>query len=235
MVRVDAAVMSGRECNKELKAHLASPKAGEAIEVTNPHSMHNLGTALIGEGEIVVHGSTGFYTGGFLEGPRLIIDGNTGWYSGDNMLRGELIIEKNAGSNCGPSMIGGTLLVKGSTGSRCGFGMKGGDLIVLGDVGRWCGQMTMGGRIVVLGSVGQGLGESMYRGLIHTRDPEVEQKLGGNVEFGPISEEEAASLAELFAQYDIDADPKDFASVRPMTSGRHSYTLFNPVLTPKGK
>lgn len=229
MVRLDAAAMSGRELNKLLKASLGGPE----IVVENPHSMHNLGTALIGEGTIVVKGSTGFYTGGFLEGPRIVVEGNTGWYTGDNMLAGDIIVRGNAGSNCAPSMIGGTVLVLGSTGSRAGMGMKGGDLIVKGDVGRWCGQMTMGGRITILGKVGPGLGESMYRGLIHVRDPEAKAKLGGNVEFHPISAEEAAALGALFSRHDIDADPNEFSSVRPMTSGRHSYTLFNPCCTPK--
>ncbi len=226
MVTVNANELSGRELNKKLKQHLGS---GAEIVVEHPHSMHNLGTALIGEGRITVKGSTGFYTGGFLEGPTLIVEGNTGWYTGDNMSKGEIIVEMNAGSNAGPSMIGGALLIKGSTGSRAGFGMKGGDLIICGDCGRWTGQMTLGGRIVILGDVGQGLGESMYRGLIHTRDPQAREKMGGNVEFHTISDEEAASLAELFKKYDIDADPAQFSSLRPMLSGRHSYTLFNPT------
>lgn len=229
MVVVDAATLAKRELNRRLNSLLIEGES--AIEVRNPGSMHNLGTALKGRGEIVVHGSTGFYTGGFLEGPRLVIEGNTGWYTGDNMLAGEIIIRKNAGSNCGPSMIGGTIVVQGNTGGRAGLGMKGGDLLILGSTGRWCGQMTMGGRIVILGEVGPGLGESMYRGLIHVRDPEAGSKLGGNVEFHPISSSEAGSLAELFAAHGVDADPGGFMSVRPMTSGRHSYTIFNPQLS----
>ncbi|TVQ96515.1 MAG: glutamate synthase [Desulfovibrionales bacterium] len=229
MVVVDAATLAKRELNRKLNSLLAEGE--RSIEVHNPGSMHNLGTALKGGGEITVHGSTGFYTGGFLEGPRLVIDGNTGWYTGDNMLSGEIIIRKNAGSNCGPSMIGGTIVVHGNTGGRTGLGMKGGDLLVLGSTGRWCGQMTMGGRIVILGEVGAGLGESMYRGLIHVRDPQAEAKLGGNVEFHPISADEVESLAQLFATHGVQADPKSFMSVRPMTSGRHHYTIFNPQLS----
>jgi glutamate synthase domain-containing protein 3 len=228
MVAVDASTLAKGELNARLKELIAT---GEIeITVTKPGSMHNLGCALKGEAEIVVEGSTGFYTGGFLEGPRIVVRGNTGWYTGDNMLSGEIVIEKNAGSNCGPSMIGGAIVVRGNTGSRAGLGMKGGDLVICGSTGRWCGQMTMGGRIVVLGEVGPSLGESMYRGLIHVRDPQAEKKLGGNVEFHPISGEEAESLARLFTEYAIDADPQEFMSVRPMTSGRHTYTIYNPNL-----
>ncbi|QJT08689.1 glutamate synthase [Oceanidesulfovibrio marinus] len=228
MVTLDASALAKRELNKKIKSCMAS---GEAeILVEHPGSVHNLGTALKGEATITVDGSTGFYTGGFLEGPRLVIKGNTGWYTGDNMLCGEIIVEKNAGSNCAPSTIGGTIVVRGNTGGRAGLGMKGGDLVICGSTGRWCGQMTMGGRIVVLGEVGQGLGESMYRGLIHVRDPQAEEKLGGNVEFHPISEQEAESLNMLFEKYAIDADASEFMSLRPMTSGRHHYTLFNPKI-----
>jgi glutamate synthase domain-containing protein 3 len=217
--------MDLRQLNDALRENLG--KDAEIV-VENPHSMHNVGTALIGEGTIRVKGATGFYTGGFLEGPSLIIEGNTGWYSGDNMLAGELIIEQHAGSNCAPSMIGGNLIVRGSTGSRCGFGLKGGNVIVCGDVGRWCGQMTLGGRIIVLGKVGKGLGESMYKGLIHVADPEAESKLGGNVEFGAISDEDVQAVGALFEQYAIDADPTKFMTAYPMTTGRHKYTIFQP-------
>ncbi|WP_020588812.1 hypothetical protein [Desulfobacter curvatus] len=226
MVNINSRNLSSKELNNIIKKKLG---VNADIVIEHPASMHNLGTALIGKGSITVKGSTGFYTGGFLEGPSLIIEGNTGWYTGDNMCSGEIIIKQNAGSNAGPSMIGGNLVIYGSTGSRAGVGLKGGNLIICGDCGRWTGQMTLGGRIVVLGKIGLGFGESMYRGLLHTRDPEAESKLGGNVEFHKISHEEAESLAALLEQYEIDADAAKFKSVRPMTSGRHTYTLFKPT------
>jgi len=225
MVRLDLSGMSSRETNRKLKELIKTTKE---IEVYNPHSIHNFATALIGECTITVYGSTGFYTGGFLEGPKLIIKGNTGWYTGDNMMAGEIIVEMNTGSNAAPSMVGGTIVIKGNSGSRAGWGMKGGNLIVCGNVGRWAGKMTLGGRIVILGKVGEGIGESMYNGVIHTLDPDVEDKLGGNVRVIPIEDKEKRELELLFKKYGIEQGVDDFRSIVPKVYGRHEYVLFKP-------
>jgi glutamate synthase domain-containing protein 3 len=226
MVRLDFQGMSSREVNKKLKEVIQSERE---IEVVNPHSMHNFATALIGRATITVHGSTGFYTGGFLDGPALIVKGNTGWYTADNMSSGEIIIEMNTGSNAGPSMLGGTLLIKGNSGSRVGYGMKGGNLIVCGNVGRWLGQMTLGGRIIVFGEVGEGVGESVYNGVIHVLDQGVEEKLGGNVRVIPIEDQEKKEVEALFKKYGIERGVDDFRSVVPKIYGRHEYVLFKPT------
>lgn len=226
MARLDIRGLSPREVNRRLRELIGKE---DEIIIEHPDSVHNLAAALIGQGRIVVEGSTGFYTGGFLEGPSLTVKGNTGWYTGDNMMAGEIIVEMNTGSNAAPSMIGGNMVIRGSSGSRCGFGMKGGNLIVCGDVGRWTGGMTLGGRIIVLGKVGQGLGESMYKGIIHTADPEVEDKIGGNVFVGPIEDSEKKELESLFKQYGIERGVDDFNSVQPNTTGRHTYHLFKPT------
>jgi glutamate synthase domain-containing protein 3 len=121
------------------------------------------------------------------------------------------------------------VVIKGSTGSRTGFGMKGGDLIICGDAGRWTGGMTLGGRIIILGQVGQGLGESMYKGIIHTADPDVEDKIGGNVIVKPIDDQEKEEVAGLLAKYGIQAKVENLASVMPTPNGRHQYHLFKPT------
>lgn len=225
MVRLDLKGMTPRDVNRKLKELI---KGEEEIEVVNTHSIHNFATALKGKGTITLHGSTGFYTGGFLEGPTLIIKGNTGWYTGDNMSAGEIIVEMNTGSNAAPSIVGGTVLIRGNSGSRAGFGMKGGNLIVCGNVGRWTGKMTLGGRIVILGEVGEGIGESMYNGVIHVLDPEVESKIGGNVKVVPIEDNEKKELEALFARYGIERGVDDFKSIVPKVYGRHEYKLFVP-------
>ncbi len=226
MVRLDLAQMGSRDVNRKLKELI---KTEDQIELDNPHSIHNFATALIGEGKITVHGSTGFYTGGFLEGPTIIVEGNTGWYTGDNMTSGEIIVEMNTGSNAAPSMVGGTMVIKGNSGSRAGWGMKGGNLIVCGDVGRWAGKMTLGGRIVIFGSVGEGIGESMYNGVIHVLDPAAEDKLGGNVKLTAIEDAEKSELESLFRKYGIEHGVDDFKSIVPRVYGRHEYVLFKPT------
>lgn len=226
MVRLDISGMSTRDVNRNLRELI---QEHDEIVVENPHSVHNFATALKGEGTVVVEGSTGFYTGGFLQGPRTVIKGNTGLYTGDNMGSGQIIVEMNTGSNCAPSMVSGTILVKGHSGSRAGWGMKGGNLIVCGNVGMWSGKMTLGGRIVVLGEVGIGIGESMYDGVIHVLDPEVEDKLGGNVTIIPIKDEEKKEVESLFSKYGIERGVDDFRSIVPKVYGRHDYVLFKPT------
>jgi methylamine---glutamate N-methyltransferase subunit B len=225
MVRLDLEGMTSTEVNRRLKELIQTESE---IEVVHTHSIHNFATALKGSGRITLHGSTGFYTGGFLQGPTLVIKGNTGWYTGDNMSAGEIIVEMNTGSNAAPSIVGGNVVIRGNSGSRAGFGMKGGNLIVCGNVGRWTGKMTLGGRIVLLGEVGEGVGESMYNGVIHVLDPEVEGKLGGNVKVVPIEDSEKKALESLFATYGIERGVDDFRSVVPRVYGRHEYKLFQP-------
>ena len=226
MVRLDIADMSSREVNRRIKELIQQEKE---IEVDNTHSIHNFATALKGAAKITLNGSTGFYTGGFLEGPTIVVRGNTGWYTGDNMSAGTIIVEMNTGSNAGPSMVGGNMVIKGNSGSRCGWGMKGGNLIVCGDVGRWTGKMTLGGRIVVLGEVGEGAGESMYDGVIHTLDPGIENKLGGNVRVVSITDSEKKELEALFMKFGIEQDVTAFRSIVPKVYGRHEYTIFKPT------
>jgi len=225
MVRLDLEGMASTEVNRRLKELIQTESE---IEVVHTHSIHNFATALKGSGRITLHGSTGFYTGGFLQGPTLVVKGNTGWYTGDNMSAGEIIVEMNTGSNAAPSIVGGNVVIRGNSGSRAGFGMKGGNLIVCGNVGRWTGKMTLGGRIVLLGEVGEGVGESMYNGVIHALDPEVEGKLGGNVKVVPIEDSEKKVLESLFATYGIERGVDDFRSIVPRVYGRHEYKLFQP-------
>ena len=145
-----------------------------------------------------------------------------------NMGAGEIIVEMNTGSNCAPSMVGGTIVVRAHSGSRAGWGMKGGNLIVCGNVGMWSGKMTLGGRLIFLGEVGTGIGESMYNGVIHVLDPDVDDKLGGNVRLVPIEDREKKEVETLFQRYGIERGVDDFRSVVPKTYGRHEYVLFHP-------
>jgi len=226
MVRLDISGMRTLEVNRKLRELVQQE---DEIMVENPHSVHNFATALRGKAKITVQGSTGFYTGGFLQGPTVVIKGNTGLYTGDNMGSGEIIVEMNTGSNCAPSMVGGTILIKGHSGSRAGWGMKGGNLIVCGNVGMWTGKMTLGGRIIVLGKVGTGIGESMYDGVIHVLDPEVEDKLGGNVSLKPIADKEKKEVETLFKKFGIEQNVDSFRSIVPKVYGRHDYVMFKPT------
>lgn len=220
--------------SEKLNALIAeSLEKDDKVTIKNCHSMHNIAIGLSKKGTVMIDGSTGFYTGGFLEGAKVIIDGNAGWYVGDNMMDGELIITKNTGCNAGSYFYGGTMVIYGGTGSRVGYGMKGGTIIVCGSAGMWAGQMTMGGKLIILGKVGKKIGESMYEGVIFTRDKDVESKIGGNVYVDKIKENEKEELEKLFTKYNINANASEFKAIRPSPTGRHKYVLFNPQLSRK--
>ena len=89
--------------------------------------------------------------------------------------------------------------------------------------------MTLGGRIIILGTVGRGIGESMYRGIIHVLDPEVEDKLGGNVMVVPIEDKEKKEVEILFKKYGVEQAVDGFRSIVPKVYGRHEYFLFKPT------
>ena len=55
MVRLDLKNMISRDVNRKLKELL---KTENQIEIDNPHSIHNFATALIGQGKIIIHGSS---------------------------------------------------------------------------------------------------------------------------------------------------------------------------------
>lgn len=230
MEYIDALNMKSKELNELISEKLeVSPE----VSIQDPHSMHNIAIGLQKKGKVVIQGSTGFYTGGFLEGATVVVDGNAGWYAGDNMMSGELIVTKNTGCNAGSYLYGGTMVIYGSTGSRVGYGMKGGTIIVCGTAGRWAGQMTLGGKLVLLGSTGKQVGESMYKGVIYAADKDIESKLGGNVFVDALNEEEITELNELFGKYGIEAKAEDLKAIRPLTTGRHTYVLFKPELKPE--
>lgn len=226
MEYIDAAKLESKDLNKLLTEKLA--QFGE-VTIENPHSMHNIGAGISAKGNITIKGSTGFYTGGFQENTSILLDGNAGWYVGDNMMGGEIVVTKNTGSNAGVYIMGGTIVIRGGTGSRVGYGMKGGTIVVCGDTGMWAGQQTLGGRLILLGKPGKQVGESMYNGVIFVADENAD--LGGNVFMNDITDEEAASLNEIFQKYKINVNAGKLKAIRPSLTGRHTYTLFKPELT----
>ncbi len=233
MEHIDAALIANKDLNPTVWS--AIEKGAEEIFISNVHSMHYVLAGTDQPVKVTVEDSTGMYTCSYLENAEVRIKGNVGWYAGDNMVSGKLIVEKNTGCNVGAYIVGGDLVVYGSTGTRVGYGMKGGRIVIGGSAERWAGQMAMGGELIVLGTLGPGAGESMYQGKIFTRDPEAESKLGGNVAYSDITDEEAAELDTVFAEYGFEAQGKQFHVIRPFldAAGKHTYTLFRPILEPE--
>ncbi|HET7091345.1 MAG TPA: glutamate synthase [Anaerolineae bacterium] len=216
----------------ELNARLQSlTGGGHKIILRSTHARHNLVVDVSGELEIVIEGSAGFYCCRFMNGPMVAVTGSVGWYAADNMLGGKLIVHGNAGSSLAPSMIGGTVLVYGTAGSRTGYGLKGGTVVVCGDVGTLTGQHMLGGRIVLLGKAGEGTGESMVGGAITYR-PGAIAGVGSNARARPLESAESESLAALFAEHHLQAEPAEFECLVPKP-GKHRFQLFEPAHAPE--
>ena len=136
------------------------------IVLKNPRGMHSLAVGILNKLNLIIEGSTGYFTTGLIDGPNVRINGRVGWSCGENMMSGTVVIEKNAGSTFGAAIRGGDLVCRGSVGSRTGIDMKGGTIIVGGDTGALSGFMMQRGRMVVCGNAGKNLGDSMYDGTI---------------------------------------------------------------------
>lgn len=219
---IDLQQYTATEINARLRALLGS---GEQVLLTNPHGMHNLAINLQGELDIEVKGSTGFYTGGFMEGPTLVIDGNASWYTGDNMQGGTIVVNRNSGSNLAPTMMAGIVIVRGSAGSRIAYGLKGGTVIVGGSVGMMAGKMMLNGRVIILGNAGEQTGESMYGGKILVGGKIA--SLGSNVDIGTVTDEDIDHLMPIFEKWSLGADPSKFTAIVPHP-GKHNYVIFRP-------
>lgn len=214
---------------KGLNARLqALTNGGHKVILCNARARHNIAVNLNGQLDITVRGSAGFYCCGFMSGPTVTVTRDVGWYAADNMLDGKLTVLNNAGSNLAPWMIGGTVIVRGSAGSRAGYGLKGGTIVVCGEVGMLAGQQMLGGRIVLLGRPGEQTGESMYGGAIFYRRG-VAMSVGSNARARPLETVEVESLAVLFTENEIQADPNEFECLVPKAS-RQKIQAFTPPL-----
>jgi|Deesub1362A_J573_1020465.scaffolds.fasta_scaffold01501_5 glutamate synthase domain-containing protein 3 len=222
MVEIDAQDLKPYDLNRLIQKYLSS---GEEVILKNPDAKHNIGIKLRGSGRVIIEGSTGYYTGGFMDGPEILIKGNTGWYLGDNMHSGRIVVERNSGSNVGPSMIGGEILIKGHSGSRIGLGMKGGLIVIKGKTGMLAGKMMLSGTIVLLDKVGDLVGESMYGGRIFLFEgPE----LGGNVKMVEPSVDEIMEIKKKLEILGIEKDLDGLKKVIP-AGKQHKYVLFKPM------
>lgn len=138
-----------------------------SIVLKNPRGMHSIGVGILNKLNLIIEGSTGYFSVGLIDGPNVRINGRVGWSCGENMMSGTVIVQKNAGSTFGAAIRGGDIVCKGSVGSRTGIDMKGGTIMVGGDTGALSGFMMQRGRIVVCGNAGKNLGDSMYDGTIY--------------------------------------------------------------------
>ena len=161
---VDADGLTTTEVNRSIR-DLMEEGYG-TIVIKNPRGMHSLGVGILNRLNLIIDGSTGYFSTGLIDGPNVRINGRVGWSCGENMMAGTVLIEKNAGSTFGAAMRGGDLVCRGHVGSRTGIDQKGGTIIVGGDTGALTGFMMQRGRMIICGNAGKNLGDSMYDGTI---------------------------------------------------------------------
>ncbi len=162
---VDCDGLTTTEVNSKIRALMAEGYG--SIVIKNPRGAHSLGVGILNKLNLIIEGSTGYFSVGLIDGPNVRVNGRVGWSCGENMMSGTVVIEKNAGSTFGAAIRGGDLVCRGSVGSRTGIDMKGGTIIVGGDTGALSGFMMQRGRMVVCGNAGKNLGDSMYDGTIY--------------------------------------------------------------------
>ena len=171
------------------------------IVLQNPRGMHSLGVGILSKLNLIIEGSTGYFSTGLLDGPNVRVNGRVGWSCGENMMSGTVMIEKNAGSTFGAAMRGGDLVCRGSVGSRTGIDQKGGTIIVGGDTGALSGFMMQRGRMVVCGNAGKNLGDSMYDGTIFVGGSI--QSLGVDAVEAELTDLDKAWLTRKLTQYGL--------------------------------
>jgi formylmethanofuran dehydrogenase subunit C len=106
------------------------------------------------DGELIVEGDAGDWTGADMRGGRLVVHGSVG-----RRLGGAYV-----GARAG--MRGGEILVQGDAGDEAGAGLRRGLIAVAGRVGQAAGLRALAGTIVALGSLGAHPGAGMRRASI---------------------------------------------------------------------
>ena len=162
---VDADGKTTTEVNRDIRSLMAEGYG--TIVIKNPRGMHSLGVGILNRLNLIIDGSTGYFSTGLIDGPNVRINGRVGWSCGENMMAGTVLVEKNAGSTFGAAIRGGDLVCRGHVGSRTGIDQKGGTIIVGGDTGALTGFMMQRGRMIICGNAGKNLGDSMYDGTIY--------------------------------------------------------------------
>ncbi|MGE5509316.1 MAG: glutamate synthase, partial [Chitinophagales bacterium] len=111
-----------RELNAQVRRGIAEGVREFTLSGVNGHRY--LGTGLVDQVEIQVHGVAGNDLAAFMDGPRVTVYGNAQDGVGNTMNGGRVVIHGSAGDVMGYAMRGGTILVRGSVGYRAGIHMK---------------------------------------------------------------------------------------------------------------
>ncbi len=220
---IDASGLHYRELNEQIRK--AASEGATHIVVHNVCGQRYICGGLVDPTLTVgLYGVPGNDLGVFMDGPTIVCHDDAQDGAANTMNSGLIVIEKDAGDVLGYGMRGGRLFVRGSVGYRVGIHMKEFQdkkpaIVIGGKAGNFLGEYMAGGIICVLGLdvppdqpvVGNYCGTGMHGGVMYLRQPVDERKVGKEVGFADLSEEDVVRMGELvrsFCSYlSLDAGP----------------------------
>ena len=207
MQTIDLQETGLRQLNATLHAQSETTNQ-TAWEIENPRGSHALACGLDAPIEVVVKGSTGYYSAGMNKQATVHIKGSAGPGVAENMMSGTVIIDGDASQYAGATGHGGLLVIKGNASSRCGISMKGIDIVVHGNIGHMSAFMAQSGNLVVCGDAGEALGDSLYEARLFVRGSV--KSLGADCIEKEMRPKHLEILADLLERGGCDAKPEEF-------------------------
>ncbi|MEM3342384.1 MAG: hypothetical protein QW728_06790 [Thermoplasmata archaeon] len=210
---------SSQEINFKLKEYLATTYAqtGKSPNMKGLSGQDYIACGLSINAQIFIEGDAGDFFSALNNGARIRLSGNAGRFACDTMSDGLVYITGDTGKGAGFGMSGGVMIVHGNTGAGCGQCMRGGIIIVEGTAGEHAAAMMYGGEIILCGESRGTLGEGMTGGVIYSGSEIV--SLSEDVKKAMLSELDIMHLKDIFAKYDIKAEPSNFVKVIPDEEG----------------
>jgi len=210
--KVDASNKDLKTVNSEIRKVINN--GAKKIVVENASHIHGLVTGLK-QGNVIINGDVGDYVAALNDGATIIINGNAGKFLADNMTKGTIIVNGNAEYGAAEYCYGGLVVIRGDAGDFLGALNKGATILVAGNAGNDVGTYMVGGEIIIVGNVGENVGNWFIRGNIFVGGKW--QSLGHNCKETPIKNEDIRKLEEYFNKYNINADPKKFKKLVPIS------------------
>ena len=207
MQNYDLANGTLRELNATLPAQNETTNQ-TSWEITNPKGLHAIACGLDAPIEVIVRGSTGYYSAGMNQKATVTITGSAGPGAAENMMSGKVTINGDASQYAGATGHGGLLVIKGNASSRCGISMKGINIVVHGNIGHMSAFMAQSGNLVVCGDAGDALGDSCYEAQLFVRGSV--KSLGADCKEKEMRPEHLEILKALLVDAECDAKPEEF-------------------------
>ena len=209
---LDAKEKDLRAVSTQLKEMIAAD--GKEVTVKNAAHLHGLCGGLK-SGEITIEGNSGDYLGVLNDGALIRVMGNAGKYVADNMTRGTVLVDGDTDYGAGQYCYGGAVIVKGSAGDFTATMNKGATVIIGQDVGDEVGTYMLAGDLVIVGNAGHNLGNYLIRGNIYVGGQWA--SLGHNIKEEALTEADVDKLQGYLAKYAIEADPRAFRKLAPLS------------------